>query len=279
MESVEGCQSHKNIHMLRIGQINFINCLPVNLPLERFGLRDDLEYEVVEGSPAFLNEKLKNGELDLAPISSFEYLANKDKYEILDGISISAKDSADSVLFFCDLDFWAKEEKVIHLTNKSATSVNLLKVILKEHYKFDLSQIRFEVFDLNQKYDAKLLIGDEALKEDKTQYEEVIDLGSKWKEITGLPMVFGLWTVNKESELYKDQELFKFINQRFLELRDMGFGTLYPDMIIEAFKQSGLNRSTLKTYFNNLDYSFSKEHKESLESFHTSLQRDSAVPV
>ncbi len=261
---------HKTTAMLKIGQINFINCLPVNLPIERNGfgeLGHKYEFEIFNSIPVELNHKLASGELDLAPISSFEYLRKKEYYQYLDGISISSKTKADSVLFFCDLDFWSKENKVIHVTNKSASSVNLLKIILKEHYKFDLNQIRFEVFDLSQKYDAKLLIGDEALREDKTSYEEVIDLGEKWHELTGLPMVFGLWTVHKDSEIYKNPDLFKKINDYFLEMRELGFNDLYPDMIIEAFKTTGLNKALLKKYFNNLDYQFTDRHKESLDLF------------
>jgi chorismate dehydratase len=258
---------------INIGQINFINCLPINLPLARLGLLDNLEYEIFDSVPSDLNQKLFCGELDIAPISSYEYLINKDKYQYLDGISISSKKEADSVLFFCDLAFWSNPNKVIHVTNKSATSVNLLKILIKEFYKFDLSQISFEVFDLNQKYQAKLLIGDEALQEDKTQYEEVIDLGAKWFELTCLPMVFGLWTINKSSELFKNQELVKEVNERFLELRDKGFNEFYPDMIIEAFKKTGLSKTVLKKYFSNLDYSFSDKHKESLDFFESYLTR------
>ena len=291
--------------MLKIGQINFINCLPINLPLERLGLADDIELEIIEGPPAVLNEKLRNGELDLAPISSYEYLQNKDKYQYLDGISISSKVEADSVLFFCNLEFWAEEKKVIHVTNKSATSVNLLKILLRELYKLNLEEIEFVTFSDNADYDAKLLIGDEALKEDKSKYEEVLDLGAKWYELTklsdlssksqerglreparasrnllainegerndaigacqaGLPMVFGLWTVNQESEIYKNSELFHLVNKRFCELRDKGLNDFYPDMIIEAYKQTGVSRSVLKKYFDNLDYGFSERHLKSL---------------
>jgi chorismate dehydratase len=262
---------------INIGQINFINCLPVNLPLERLGLGDDIEYEIFDATPAILNQKLSCGELDIAPISSYEYLINKDKYQYLDGIGISSKKEADSVLFFCDLAFWSNPNKVIHVTNKSATSVNLLKILLKELYKFDLSQIRFEVFDLNQKYSAKLLIGDEALQEDKTQYEDVIDLGAKWFELTGLPMVFGLWTINNKSELFKNQELVKELNERFLELRDKGLNEFYPDIIIEAFIKTGLSRTILKKYFANLDYCFSDKHKESLGLFESYLSRQLSI--
>lgn len=262
------------IKSIKLGQINFINCLPINLPLESLGLGNEIEYELFNSVPAILNQKLSSGELDIAPVSSFEYLQNKDKYQYLDGISISSKIEADSVLFFCDLEFWTKPEKVIHVTNKSATSINLLKIILKELYKFDLSKIQFESFDENKRYDAKLLIGDEALKENKAQYEEVIDLGAKWYELTNLPMVFGLWTVNKNSELYQNQELFKFINAKFLELRNKGFNEFYPDMIIEAFKRTGLNRTILKNYFKNLDYNFNEDHKNSLKLFENFLKKN-----
>lgn len=256
---------------INIGQINFINCLPVNLPLARLGLGKDFDYEVYSSVPSELNQKLASGELDLAPISSFEYLRNKDKYHALKGLGISSKIEADSVLFFCDSGFWSNPNKVIHLTSKSATSVNLLKILLKELYKFDLSQIRFEVFDLNQKYSAKLLIGDEALQEDKTQYSEVIDLGAKWFELTGLPMVFGLWTVNKKSELYQNPEILELVNQKFLEFRDMAFKDFYSDMIIEAYKQTGLANSLLAEYFENLEYGFTNEHQNSLELFESKV--------
>ena len=86
--------------------------------------------------------------------------------------------------------------------------------------------------------------------------------------MTGLPMVFGLWTVNKNSQIYKDKALFEFINKRFSELRDKGFGDYYADMIIEAFKETGLNRTTLKSYFKNLNYNLDEKHKESLKAFY-----------
>lgn len=252
---------------ISLGQINFINCLPVNLPLQKLGLGENVDYEILNTVPAVLNQKLNSGELDIAPISSYEYLSNQDKYKYLDGISISSKIEADSVLFFCDLEFWQKPKKLVHITDKSATSVNLLKVLFKEFYKFDLDEIEFVKFSENARYDAKLLIGDEAMKEDKTGYEEVIDLGAKWYEFTGLPMVFGLWTVNKSSNLFQDPDLFDLINKRILELRDRGLNEFLPDVIIEAFRETGLSKTVLRKYFNNLDYSFTDKHKESLALF------------
>ena len=255
--------------MLKLGQINFINCLPVNMPLARKGLSSiagKFEYEIIEGPPSKLNEMLKNGELDLAPISSYEFLKNRDLYQNLEGISISSKKQADSVLFFCDLEFWNKENKVIHITDKSATSVNLLKIILEKSYGLDISKIEFLKFSENKRYDAKLVIGDEALQE-KEPYEEVIDLGTKWFELTNLPMVFAVWAVNKNSALYQDPKLFKAFNEEIAIFKNQSLDELYPDMIIEAYKVSGLSKTLLKQYFRNLDYNFNEKHQESLKLF------------
>ena len=69
------------------------------------------------------------------------------------------------------------------MTPESATSVVLTKVLLP----------KAEHVPLGEEADAKLLIGDAALKsafEDPTPHH---DLGRLWLERTGLPMVFAVW--------------------------------------------------------------------------------------
>ena len=69
------------------------------------------------------------------------------------------------------------------MTPESATSVVLTKVLLPEA----------EHVPLGEEADARLLIGDAALKsafEDPTPHH---DLGRLWLERTGLPMVFAVW--------------------------------------------------------------------------------------
>ena len=71
----------------------------------------------------------------------------------------------------------------VAVTPESATSVVLTKVLLPEA----------EHVPLGEEADAKLLIGDAALKsafEDPTPHH---DLGRLWLERTGLPMVFAVW--------------------------------------------------------------------------------------
>ncbi len=248
---------------IKLGQINFINCLPINLP---FADDENEVFEIVQGHPTQINELLRSGEIDLAPISSYEYLSNTDKYEVLEGISISSKTQADSVLVFANSEEEIKNAKEIFITDKSATSVNLLKIILEKKFSRDLKDIKFTNFTKNStEYPVKLLIGDEALKEaQQNSYKYVLDLGTAWYELTKLPMVFALWCFNKDSLAL---EHYNEIQTLILAARDFGLSEALPDVIVEAYKQTGLPKAKLTQYFNNLDYNFTKDHQQSLKLF------------
>jgi preprotein translocase subunit Sec63 len=63
----------------RLGCINFINTLVVDYPL----LHKYNFLELIEASPNILNDSLRDGSLDIAAISSFEFLSNKQLYKVL----------------------------------------------------------------------------------------------------------------------------------------------------------------------------------------------------
>lgn len=253
------------VEKLKLGKINFVNCLPIDYPLS---LINGYSGHIFEGNPTEINLALRNGSIDIAPISSYEYLSNKSLYELIPRISISSKTQADSVLFFYREEI--KPGSKIYLTNKSASSINLLKIILSKKFSLKLGDLEFEYFvDNSNKFPAKLLIGDEALKEDKAAYRHCLDLGAAWYELTNLPMVFGLWSANKNLGL-SEVEL-NNITDFFSTLRDKGLTEYLPDIIVKAYEKTGLSKKLLSTYFHNLDYNFSEEHKRSLNLFETYL--------
>jgi chorismate dehydratase len=250
---------------LKFGKINFVNCLPIDYPLS---LINGYSGHIVEGNPAEMNLALRNGSIDIAPISSYEYLLNKSLYELIPRISISSKTQADSVMFFFKEEIKAGSR--IHLTNKSASSINLLKIILSKKLFLKPDDLEFEYFaDNSSDYPAKLLIGDEALKEDRAGYQYCLDLGAAWYELTKLPMVFGLWTANKNLGL--NEEELNNIADFFSGLRDKGLNEYFPDIIVKAYEKTGLSKKLLSSYFHNLDYNFTKEHQRSLDLFETYL--------
>src|SRR5437588_10146174 len=143
--------------------------------------RVDEEVDEVQGVPTELNARLLAGELDLAPVSSIEYARNAERLRLLPRLCVASEGAVDSIQLVSRKPL--EQVRVIAVTPESATSVVLTKVLLPEA----------EHVPLGGDADAKLLIGDAALKsafEDPTPH---YDLGRLWQERTGLPMVFAVW--------------------------------------------------------------------------------------
>jgi len=159
---------------VRLGRISYVNMAPVFYRL-------DAEVDEVQGVPTDLNARLLRGELDVAPISSIEYARHADRLRLLPRLCVSSEGAVESIQLVSRKPL--EQVRSVAVTPESATSVVLTKVLLPE-----ASHV-----PLGEEADAKLLIGDAALKsafEDPTPHH---DLGRLWLERTGLPMVFAVW--------------------------------------------------------------------------------------
>ena len=254
---------------VNLGQISFINCAPINYPLaKKLEKNPSLseEFNIISSVPAEMNKALRAGDIDLAPISSYEYLTNKDKYELLGGLSISSKQEADSVLFFSNEKL--EDIKTVNVTDKSATSVALLKTLFKELYELpELDFKKFSSAEDHASFSNKLLIGDEALLEKPENYKYIYDLGLEWYKLTKLPMVFGVWAYNKDSLLAVDSKLLESVKELLISSKEEGLGKYFPDLLIDLYSKTGISKKKLEAYFNHLDYSLEAQHLESLEKF------------
>jgi chorismate dehydratase len=160
--------------MIRLGRISYVNMAPIF-----FGLEADVEE--VPGVPTELNDRLLAGEIDLAPISSIEYGRHSEHLRILPRLCVSSEGAVDSIQLVSRAPL--ASVRSVAVTPESATSAVLVRVLLPEA----------EQLPLGEKADAKLLIGDAALKsmfEDPTPH---YDLGRLWLERTGLPMVYAVF--------------------------------------------------------------------------------------
>jgi chorismate dehydratase len=160
--------------VIRLGRISYVNMAPVFF-------RVDADVREVQGVPTELNALLLAGELDAAPISSIEYARNADSLRLLPRLCVASEGAVDSIQLVSRKPL--EQVRLVAVTPESATSVVLTKVLLPEA----------EHVPLGEDADARLLIGDAALKsafEDPTPH---YDLGRLWLERTGLPMVFAVW--------------------------------------------------------------------------------------
>ncbi len=118
---------------VRVGHINFINCLPLSYAFQH---NEDLKHlEITRAVPSLLNEKIMAGELDISPVSSIVYAQHAEKLLLLPNLSISADGGLESILLVSKKPMDKLDGATIALTSKSATSHRLLKVILALGYK------------------------------------------------------------------------------------------------------------------------------------------------
>lgn len=193
-------------HTLRIGQISYLNVLPLYHHLKRiFPATGDIEY--IPGHPSEMNALLAQGALDTAPASAFEYLRDAEKYRLLPDLSITAPHGpVKSVLLvspapLSELPAWMRAHgDAISVTRATASSVALLKVLWKYFWKLPEADWRDIEPGTGLEYRRPFLeIGNFALRNYLNPPEgwQIIDLGGEWMRHTGLPFVFAVWIVRR----------------------------------------------------------------------------------
>lgn len=241
--------------MIKIGFMDYANVYPIFYHLLN---RPNLEF--VTGYPNDLNIAIRNNQIDISPASSIEFIRNYDKYLIIPDISISSIQEVQSVSIFSNFAIEELDKKKIYFTNQSNTSTVLARIVLEKFYNINPIYIT----DINEPVDAKLLIGDTALKEYySNNYKFIIDLGKKWYEHTSLPFVYALWIINRE--ILDSIDLKPFIND-LLEIST--YDKSRNSNLIARHKDYGITQDQLLNYWQCIDYNLSDDHIKGLELFY-----------
>lgn len=194
---------------LNIGLIDYLNTMPFHYDLaERLG---DVDVHFERGVPSQMNRMLMTGEIDLALISAIEAARNAKDVIILPGLSIASLGAVRTVLLFS----WASDMRdldgqSIALTDHSATSVALLKVLCRERYQIEpnFTVTKQHLPSMLAEHQGALVIGDDALVEG-THHRAlsspsgwnlpyIYDLSDEWLKMTGLPFTFAVWAARKD---------------------------------------------------------------------------------
>lgn len=240
--------------MIRLGHIEYSNCFPVHARLVSEAPPANLA--IVTGTPAQLNRALEAGEIDVAPSSSIEYARHHGTYRLLPDFVIGSDGPVGSILFDCDRPITELQDAIIAVPTASATSVVLLKILLK--YKYDI-EATYEWFSQEDhsggpppQANAALYIGDVALRREFDAGRHVYDLGAEWKDWTGLPFVFAAWQTSAPAE--RDNELHELL----LRLHDSRRYFLEnAEQLAHTHAASfGLTPERLLTYWQSLRYVF-----------------------
>lgn len=250
---------------LNIGHIEYANCTPIFSALA--ANFDCSGYRFLGGVPSRLNAMLREGALDLSPSSSFEYAEAHDQYCLFPELSISSLGQVKSVLLFSRVPIEELNGCRIGLSAESDTSVNLLKVLLAKKHGFSNSYERTSLSlpEVLERFPAALLIGDAALKGVDAGIYRSYDLGELWREFTGLPFVFALWIVRRDSALVKHDEL-AALGRDLIAAKNIACAS-YPEIAATCREREWLSVSDLVDYWNTISYELTPAHLEGVRCF------------
>ena len=253
--------------MLRLGQIEYANCTPIFHALKELFAASGYEY--VGGVPAQLNALLAAGAIDVCPSSSIVYALQPERFLIIPDISISSCGPVQSVFLFSVLPIEELNGKKILVTAESATSVNLLKILLEKRFgcKCTFRTTKEPYQQALKEAPAVLLIGDSALKAAQSVANLfVYDLGELWYQWTKTPFVFALWLASRSAF----EEHFDAIHELASHLR---LCKAYASANLERIADASpdvvwMGREDLLRYWkNNISYDLSDEHRSGLKLF------------
>jgi chorismate dehydratase len=132
--------------------------------------------------------------------------------------------------------------------------------------------------------DAAVLIGDPALRATHDAAQDtgrasgldVYDLGTAWREWTGLPMVFAVWAARRE--FAQDHPgLVKDVHAAFIDSRDAALAHV-DEVAAQAARWEIFDGPSLATYFRTLDFSLGSRQLDGVREFARRAAAAGAVP-
>jgi chorismate dehydratase len=244
------------MNKIRISAVKYANTYPFIYGLIESGF--DKRFNIETDHPSDCATKLIAGKVDigLVPVATLPLLK---EYHIISDYCIGANGNVRTVMLLSNCPF--DMIKTIYLDYRSRSSINLAKVLAKNHWKKDFkwtdTSEDFNFTDIKWN-EAVVLIGDQCF-EYEFSFKYRIDLAMAWKEFSGLPFVFACWSANKVLDN-------SFIEEFNKALRS---GVENIDAVVEKFGKTGtITGEVLKVYLTeNIDFDLDDEKKKAMKLF------------
>jgi len=242
---------------VRLGSVSYLNARPCVVGLDQHP-RFDLRFDV----PSQCAELLHEGAIDVGLIPSIEYLRppGHERYRIVPGVAIASRGPVASVALYTKGP--VSEVQSIALDTSSRTSVALTRVLCSRAFDIEPSLVPIgpDLPAMLQRYDAALLIGDNALLTDGGQNFEKIDLGDTWTKLTGLPFVYAFWVGRPDALTAADVRSLQEARDTGVNQSDQVAGAYFSDPALQAIGARYLR--------DNIKYDLGDDELAGLELFY-----------
>lgn len=241
--------------MIKISAVSYLNTLPFIYGIEQSPYL--IENSIISRDmPSDCAKKLLNNEVDLGlvPVAIIPQLKES---HIITNYCIGAIGAVHTVMLYSNSPI--EDVKEIILDYQSRTSVNLCKILCKEHW-----MVTPQFMDATEGYEnhikqnqAAVIIGDRTFKLNGTfKYE--YDLAEEWQKMTHLPFVFAAWVANKKIDEHYINEFEKAC----------AFGVQHIKEAIEQGKISFISKENQLTYLSQyISYHLDNQKQKGLDLF------------
>src|SRR3954453_7646813 len=180
---------------LTISAISYLNTAPLMWDFEQGSAGSN--FEISYTLPSQCAKELQEGSADIGIIPAAAY-ASIAGLDILPGVAIASRRPVQSILLASKAPL--DKVRTVAVDTSSMTSVALIKVLFAKWWggRVSFTPAVPDIDRMLAEDDACLLIGDPALKIDRSRYV-TYDLAEEWIRLTGKPFVFAFWAARMEA--------------------------------------------------------------------------------
>jgi chorismate dehydratase len=260
---------------LRISAISYLNTAPLMWDFEHGDAGS--HFEVSYTLPSACARSLAEGTADIGIIPAAAY-AEIPGLQILPEVAIASRRAVRSILLVSRMPI--VDARSIALDTSSMTSVALTKVLIEKWLGGGrtFTSMAPDLEKMLAEHDAGLLIGDPALKVDRSRYH-TLDLAEEWIRHTGMPFVFAFWAVR--SEALAEADLSLDLAAIFKDSRDHGLEAANLNQIAREWApRVGLSEDGVRSYLTeNIHYQLDAGCVEGLQLFYRYAAAIGALPT
>lgn len=259
---------------LRISAISYLNTAPLMWDFEHgdSGRHFDISYTL----PSDCARALAEGSADIGIIPAAAY-TQIPGLQVLPEVAIASRRAVRSILLISKVGI--EKVRTVALDTSSMTSVALTKVLFEKWLgggpKF--TSMAPDIDTMLAENDAGLVIGDPALKIDRSRYQ-AIDLAEEWIRHTGKPFVFAFWAVRTAALQEADPSL--DLAAVFRDSRDHGLEPRNVNQIAREWApRLDISESDVRSYLTeNIHYQLDAGCLEGLQLFYHYAAEIGALP-
>lgn len=250
---------------LNITAVCYLNTIPFVFGIDRTSLK--LGANLLLKTPTECTKNFINHSADIALIPAADTRLIGSDCRIITDYCIGADDYVRTVTLQSNSPI--EKVKHIYLDSHSHTSVELVKILMREYWKQDVEYsilTDYSIVDPNREEGAAyLLIGDKVF-DYESGFKYSYDLAHYWRELTSLPFVFAVWVAHKN------------IAQSDIDLLNSALKS-GVESIHEAIKSSQYDYSdrNIEYLSKNIKFDLTSQRREALNRFITKIPPSSPI--